>query len=267
MARKFIALLVGAFVISLVTPATGLAAQTSPNAQPAAAPEVAPPPALDFTGTWLGTIAIPEKGKRGKPSELRVMLKHDGKLLTGTIGPTPTGPVAISNGRVQATQYGTALYFDLKAPQFTMQFQLRPDDGPILRGLARLDGIDGTAPVELRLVDAAPRTASPSAVTGTWVGTFKLATTELLAHMIFDQSGATLTGTAGPNAYRQIAITGGKVQATEAGTAVTFQMPLTSENVVLTFDLKMTQAGLEGTVTAVNEGQKVVGPVQLKPVK
>lgn len=108
---------------------------------------IAPP---DFTGTWIGTIAIPEKGKRGDKTPLHAAFKHAGAELTGTIGPDPESQAEISKGRVETTQYGTVLTFDLVGPSFVMHFELRPADG-VLRGVARLDGERATAAVELQL--------------------------------------------------------------------------------------------------------------------
>jgi hypothetical protein len=103
----------------------------------------------DFTGTWTGTIAVPEKGKPGARTPLHAAFKHAGAALTGTIGPDADAQAEISNGRVETTQYGTVISFDLVGESFMMRFELRPADG-VLRGVARLDGAKAVAPVELQ---------------------------------------------------------------------------------------------------------------------
>lgn len=131
MARRLVALVVVAYMMSTVALATPLA-----------------PP--DFTGTWTGTIAIPQKGKRGEKTPLHAAFKHAGAELTGTIGPDAESQAEISKGRVETTQYGTVVMFDMVGPSFVMHFELRPADD-FLRGVARLDGEKATAAVELQL--------------------------------------------------------------------------------------------------------------------
>jgi hypothetical protein len=104
----------------------------------------------DFSGTWTGTIAIPEQGKRVK-NPLHAAFKQSGVELTGTIGPEAKAQLGISKGRVEATKFGTVVTFDMPGPGFVMHFELVPDGGA-LRGIARLDGEKATAPVELLLV-------------------------------------------------------------------------------------------------------------------
>ena len=104
----------------------------------------------DFTGTWAGTIAIPEKGKR-VTNPLHAAFKQSGVELTGTIGPEAKAQLGISKGRVETTKFGTVVTFDMAGAGFVMHFELVPD-GTALRGIARLDGERATAPVELLLV-------------------------------------------------------------------------------------------------------------------
>jgi hypothetical protein len=124
-------------VLTVVMSATVLAMQGAP-----AGP--------DFTGTWAGTIAIPEKGKRVK-NPLHAAFKQSGDELTGTIGPEAKAQLGISKGRVETTKFGTVVTFDMAGAGFVMHFELVPD-GTALRGVARLDGEKATAPVELVLV-------------------------------------------------------------------------------------------------------------------
>jgi len=131
MARKLAAL---AF-IALVSSAPGLATQSAPP---------------DLTGTWTGTIRIPEKGKRGNETPLYASFTQVGTELTGSIGPEPDARLPISRGRVEATKFGTVITFNMAGPSFMMRFELRAADG-VLRGLARLDSEKATAPVELQI--------------------------------------------------------------------------------------------------------------------
>ena len=104
--------------------------------------------AQDLTGTWSGSIAIPDQGKHVK-SPLHASFKQDGADLTGTLGPQPNAQLPIAKGRVETTKFGTVITFDMPGQGFVMHFELRPD-GEWLRGLARLDGEKVPAPVELQ---------------------------------------------------------------------------------------------------------------------
>ena len=126
-----------AVVLTVVMSVSALASQSAP---------VGP----DLTGSWSGTIAIPEKGRRVK-NPLHAAFKHAGAELTGTIGPEANAQLGISKGRVETTKFGTVVTFDLPGAGFVMHFELVPD-GTALRGVAKLDGERTTAPVELQLV-------------------------------------------------------------------------------------------------------------------
>ena len=104
----------------------------------------------DVTGSWAGTIAIPEKGRRVK-NPLHAAFKQAGDQLTGTIGPEAGAQLGTSRGRVETTKFGTVVTFDMPGAGFVMHFELRPD-GSALRGVAKLDGEKATAPVELQIV-------------------------------------------------------------------------------------------------------------------
>src|SRR5262245_58954401 len=103
----------------------------------------------DLSGTWSGTIAIPEEGKREK-SPLFATFKQVGSNLTGSVGPRADAQVSISKGQVESTKFGTSTTFELVGPSFVMRFDLKLGDG-MLRGLARLDSEKATAPVELKM--------------------------------------------------------------------------------------------------------------------
>ena len=121
-------------VLTVVMSAAALAMQSAP-----AGPDV--------SGSWAGTIAIPEKGRRVK-NPLHAAFKQTGDQLTGTIGPEANAQLGISKGRVETTKFGTVVTFDMAGAGFVMHFELVPD-GAALRGVARLDGEKTTAPVEL----------------------------------------------------------------------------------------------------------------------
>ena len=254
---------VGAVALLLiVTSTSGLAHQGRFTvAVPAKPATVVAPAAQDLSGSWVGMIVIPEKDKR-TPNSLYVVLKHDGASLTGTAGASTTVQAALTDGRVESTKFGTTLSFDLPAPHAVIEFQLRFDGG-MLKGVARLPGVAATAAVELHRVDSNAR----ANLNGTWIGTFSLANAEHLLHVVLEQSGDTLTGTAGPHPYKQIPITKSKVATTNAGTTVSFQMEMAADDVVMQFDLASTATGLKGTVTVTHKGEQITGPVELIPVK
>jgi hypothetical protein len=257
--------LLGALALMLIaTSAPGQAAQ-NPAAAFAPALAAAPAPgASDLSGSWVGLIVIPEKNKR-TPSLLYAVLNQSGPTLTGTAGSSARSQTAFTNGRIESTKFGTTIAFNLPGPNSVMEFQLRPAEG-MLRGVARLPGATATLAVELHRVDANVR-AKASNVSGTWIGTFALANTQHLVHVVFEQTGAAITGTAGPHAYTQIPISNGRVGTTDAGTLVSFQMDMAADAVGMLFELKLTDTGLTGTITASHGGEQVSGPVDLKPVK
>jgi hypothetical protein len=132
MARKLIATVIAAAVMSTVVLAR--ASSNAPN----------------LTGTWTGTIAVPENGRRGDKEPFQASFKQDGVELTGTVGPDADKQMAISKGRVESTKFGTLVTFDLVGPSFSLHFELVPSAG-VLRGVARLDRDKSTAAVELQI--------------------------------------------------------------------------------------------------------------------
>lgn len=86
-------------------------------------------------------------------------------------------------------------------------------------------------------------------LSGTWTGKFQVAgqaDKEESAYLILKQTGAELSGSVGPNAERQQAINKGAVTTGKDGTAVTFDSGRPGH--VLTFDLKLVDGKLKGTV-------------------
>jgi hypothetical protein len=98
---------------------------------------------------------------------------------------------------------------------------------------------------------------SMATLTGTWAGTFKdddRPDQEQTAMIVLKQDGAVVTGTAGPNADKQMAISKGKVVTTKDGTTVTFEVA-TDAN-VMQVELKLVDGHLKGGVKAEQNGEK-----------
>ena len=273
----------------------------------AIAPTAATSSPIDFSGTWAGTLRIPEAGERWTATAIRVVFKQSGLAITGSLAFAGQAQAPIANGRVEATQFGTSLSFALKGLDFVMRFDLRPD-GDVLRGAARIDGTRRTAPIELRREAAAapapspapkvasappppaaapkvtpvsvsapppatppstppaPVAAADTTFSGNWIGSFVLDGDRLTMYAVLKQSGAELTGSVGPDPARQKDFVRGKVDKTGAATTLRFEMVLEKEDVVMIFELQPGD-GLKGTVTAVHNGERVVGIVELKPLK
>jgi hypothetical protein len=91
--------------------------------------------------------------------------------------------------------------------------------------------------------------AKPVDVTGTWSGTFTMTrdgqTREQSAHMVFKQAGEAVTGTAGPDADRQMPFAKGKVTTVKGVTTVTFEVADGPNPIA--FDLKLVEGRLKGT--------------------
>jgi len=99
--------------------------------------------------------------------------------------------------------------------------------------------------------------ARPVDVTGVWTGTFTPSTGgQSGAHIDLKQKGTEVTGTAGPAADRQAAITNGKVATVKGATSVTFDATQTS-GMVMKFDLRLVDGRLQGKATAEADGKKL----------
>lgn len=99
--------------------------------------------------------------------------------------------------------------------------------------------------------------AKPVDLTGVWTGTLTRTGSEGgPAHLSLKQKGAELTGTAGPSADRQTAISNGKVSTVKGVTSVVFDATQTS-GMVMKFDLKVVEGRLKGMVRAEQNGQKL----------
>jgi len=123
----------------------------------------------------------------------------------------------------------------------------------------------------MTLAQSAP---PPSGVTGTWTGVVVFKSDgqshEDPFRVVLKQEGATLIGTAGPDADRQYSITSGKATTTRDATAVTFNV--TVDGVYMALELKLdlqTSGGvLKGSAAIEGEdGQRRTATVELKPAK
>lgn len=103
--------------------------------------------------------------------------------------------------------------------------------------------------------------AKPVDLTGVWTGTLTRAVGEPAgAHFDLKQKGAELTGTAGPDAERQLPIANGKVTTVKDVTSVTFDV--TQPNgLLIKFDLKVVEGRLKGKTLIEANGETREGIV------
>jgi hypothetical protein len=98
--------------------------------------------------------------------------------------------------------------------------------------------------------------AKPVDLSGVWTGTFTLSPgNERTARMELKHKGAELTGTAGPDAERQMPIGNGKVTTAKGVTTVTFDATEGNDRVIK-FDLKVTDGRLKGKAVTEANGEK-----------
>lgn len=97
-----------------------------------------------------------------------------------------------------------------------------------------------------------------SNATGTWSGTIQYDDQDHSgpAHMVLKQEGERITGTAGPNADNQFAITEGKF----ANGHLTFEIPTQG----MKFDLKQESDQISGKVVRDHEGEIRTATIHLK---
>jgi len=120
---------------------------------------------------------------------------------------------------------------------------------------------------------SAPPAATPTAavnVTGTWNGTLTPSVDgqprgEEAGLFILKQDGAVVTGTAGPNADQQNAISKGKIATTKDGTVLTFE--LARDTMVMQFEMKLVDGHLKGGAKAERDGQKMTATVDFTRAK
>jgi hypothetical protein len=102
-------------------------------------------------------------------------------------------------------------------------------------------------------------------LTGTWSGTFDIKTPDGQVRsetmcLTLKEENAKVTGTAGPNADRQVEIINGKV----SGDRITFQVSDPSSPAAISFELTLASDRLYGDARAEHNGQKMEGKIALK---
>jgi len=116
--------------------------------------------AEDLTGKWAGSFVISVNGGSPRDHTAYMVLKHTGKELTGTAGPSPAEQWAISEGTVAvagaAGKETTKVSFAYQAGDgggLLMHFALELIDGH-LKGNAKAgqDGLTMTAVVDVTRV-------------------------------------------------------------------------------------------------------------------
>lgn len=76
----------------------------------------------NLTGSWTGTLT-PDGG--GTPGSGYLVLKHTGKELTGTAGPSAENQAPITKGVVTPTKEGTTATFERPTGSGVMLFELK----------------------------------------------------------------------------------------------------------------------------------------------
>lgn len=114
-------------------------------------------------------------------------------------------------------------------------------------------------------------------LSGKWSGTFVIsvnggASRDDAAHMVLKHSGATLTGTAGPNESEQFPIAKGTVTVTKADgkevTKASFEVqPPADSGPPLQFDLELVGGRLKGNAKAEMDGMTMSAVVDLGRLK
>ena len=120
------------------------------------------------------------------------------------------------------------------------------------------------------LVSLLAQAPAPTSVTGSWEGTLsffkdgQIVDTDPV-YMVLKQDGGTLTGTAGPNAGRQFAIS--KVKFNAAKDVTTMQFEVDAGSLVIWFDLKLANGVIKGTASGDKNGETQTAQVELKSVR
>ena len=102
-------------------------------------------------------------------------------------------------------------------------------------------------------------------LTGKWSGSFNMTldgqTREDAVYMVLKQSGAELTGTAGPNVNQQWPILKGKIE----GDKVTFEVQ--TDEPLIKFDLTLAEGHLKGNAKAEHQGKSMQAVVDAQRQK
>jgi hypothetical protein len=95
--------------------------------------------AAGFDGKWIGSFTDSAGGTA--PDPFFLVLKQDGKALTGTAGPKAEEQMPISNGKLD----GDTVTFDLDAGGFSMHFTLALADEHLkgeVKAKAKAEGVN-----------------------------------------------------------------------------------------------------------------------------
>uniref|UniRef100_Q027V7 Uncharacterized protein n=1 Tax=Solibacter usitatus (strain Ellin6076) TaxID=234267 RepID=Q027V7_SOLUE len=108
--------------------------------------------------------------------------------------------------------------------------------------------------------------ASAADLTGAWSGTFTITmpdgkTSDDTVHLVLKQSGATITGTVGPNAEQQVPITKGSI----TGNKVMLEVPVPDG--MFKFDVALEGEHLKGDVTRTAGGESMKAKMDATRVK
>jgi hypothetical protein len=202
-----------------------------------------------LSGTWAGRFVQPNGGS----NPIQLNLTQKGTALTGTMGPSANRQWPIEKGEVtgakatfEVHQGGAVHRFTLTLDKDKLQGEMRTE----------VDGQTITSKVDVeRKVGAV---SSAEGFSGTWEGTFVEAhgdSNPILLNLT--QTGATLTGTQGPNASRQWAIEKGEV----SGTKATFEVR--QGGAVHRFTLTLAKDRLQGEMRSEINGQTHISKVDV----
>ena len=100
--------------------------------------------AADATGTWTGTLTVPDKGD---PGPALLVLKQEGVKLTGTAGPDANERHAIENGKAENGN----ITFEIPRENGVMKFTLKQEGDEIKGDITReRDGEKQTAKLAVK---------------------------------------------------------------------------------------------------------------------
>ena len=89
----------------------------------------APQAPVNVTGRWIGRLTPQTNGESKRTENPLVILKQEGDVVTGTVGPEETQRLEIAKGKLTTTKDGTTLTFELTRGTMFMQFNLKYVDG------------------------------------------------------------------------------------------------------------------------------------------
>jgi hypothetical protein len=94
--------------------------------------------AADVTGTWSGPMEM-KRGDETRDDSACLMLKQEGSVITGTVGPNVDKRIEITKGTIE----DNAIYIEAKVPDKDAKMVLRLKiEGEKLTGELRAEGPD-----------------------------------------------------------------------------------------------------------------------------